>query len=79
MSDVHEGYLPLKDTDNEQNNFANKLENIDKGIKSEEKKLFLRKIRLFFTVREKVLNNFKNRLFLVKNLKSELEFWNPET
>ena len=48
----------LKDADDYQSKFV-----IDKGIKSIDKKLFLSKIELFFTAREKVLNNFKNRLF----------------
>ena len=46
--------------------FANKLNNIDKNIKSVEKMLFLSNIRLFFTTREKVLNNSKSRLFPIK-------------
>ena len=41
--------------------FAYKLKNIDKGIKSVEKALFLRNKGLFFTARKKVLNNFKNK------------------
>ena len=61
--DIREGYLSLKDVDDYQKKFANKLKSIDKGIKSTDKKLFLSKIELFFTAREKVLNNFKNRLF----------------
>ena len=30
-------------------------------------------MELFFTAREKILNNFKNRLFPIKNLKSKPE------
>ena len=54
---MHEGFLSLKDTDNEQNKFANKLKSIDKGIKSIEKNLFLSNMNLFFTARENVLND----------------------
>ena len=61
--DIREGYLSLKDVDDYQKKFANKLKSIDNGIKSTDKKLFLSKIELFFTAREKVLNNFINRLF----------------
>ena len=57
LRDMHEGFLSLKDTDNEQNKFANKLKSIDKGIKSIEKNLFLNNMNLFFTARENVLND----------------------
>ena len=55
--------MSLKNVDDEQSKFANKLKNIDKGIKSVGKKLFLSNIGLFFTAREKVINKFKKRLF----------------
>ena len=42
-------------------------------VKSVEKQLFLSNIGLYFTAREKVLNNFQNRLFPTKNLKPEPE------
>ena len=66
----NEEYLPSKDADDEQSKFTNKLKNIDRLIK---KKLFLGNIGRFFTVREIVVNNFKNRLFLIKNLKPKIE------
>ena len=53
--------------------FGNKLKNIDKSIKSVEKKLFLSNIGLLFTAREEVFNNFKNRLFPIKNIELDLE------
>ena len=74
LRDIHQGYLSLKDADDdEQSKFTNRLKNIDKGIKSVEKKLFLSNIGLFFTAREKVHNNFKNRLFPIKNTEPEPE------
>ena len=73
LRDIHEGYLSLKDADNEQSKFANNLKNIDKGINSIEKKLFPSNIRLFFTAREKFLNSIKNRLFPIKNLELKPE------
>ena len=49
------------------------IKSIDKGIKSIKKTLFLSNIELCFTVSEKVLNNFKNRLFPIKKLEPKLE------
>ena len=66
----NEEYLSSKDADDEQSKFTNKFKNIDRLIK---KKLFLGNIGRFFTVREIVVNNFKNRLFLIKNLKPKIE------
>ena len=66
---IHEGYLSLKDIDDEKNKFADKLKNINKGMKLVGKKLFLSKIVLFFTAREKC--NFRNRLIPIKSLDSE--------
>ena len=66
---IHEGYLSLKDVDDEKSKFADKLKNIDRGMKLVEKKLFLSKIVLFFTAREKF--NFRNRLIPIKRLDSE--------
>ena len=73
--DIDEGYLSLKNADDEQSKFANKWKNIVKGVKSVEKKLFLSNIGLFFSARQNVLNNFRNRLVPLKNLepKPELE------
>ena len=51
---------------------VNKLKSIGKGIKSI-KKLFLCNIRLFFTAPEKVLNNFENRLFSIKKIRTEIK------
>ena len=37
-------------------------------LKKKSKKVFLNNLGLFFRTREKVLNNFKSRLFSTKNL-----------
>ena len=66
-------YLSLKDADDEQIKFVNELKSIDNGPKSVEKKLFMNNVVLFLTAREKVLNNFENRLFPIENLEQELE------
>ena len=58
----------LEDADDEQSDFAAKLMNLDKVKKTVEKRPFLNNLRLFFSAREKVLNNFKSRLFSIKNL-----------
>ena len=54
--------------DIKQSNFADELKNFEKGTKTLEKKSFLNNLGLLFSAREKVLNNFKNRLFPIKNL-----------
>ena len=71
--DIHEGYLSLKNVDDEQSKFANKWKNIVKVVKSVEKMLFLSNIGLFFSARQNVLNNFKNRLVPLKNQEPEPE------
>ena len=40
LRDIHEERLSLEDFDNKQSNFATKLKNFDKGIKSILKKTF---------------------------------------
>ena len=67
LRDIHERYLSYKDADDEQSKFANNLRNIDKGLKSVEKIVFLNNIGLYLTAREKVLNKFKKRLLLQKH------------
>ena len=52
--------------------FANKLKNIDTGIRSIQKALHLSDKGLFFTTRKKVLHNFKNKPFPTKNLEPEV-------
>ena len=50
------------------------MKNIDKGMKSVEKKLLLSNIGLgFSTARGKVRNNFKSRLFPIQKLEAEQE------
>ena len=48
---IHEGYLSLKNVDDEQSKFADKWKNIVKVVKSVEKKLFLSNKGLFFSTR----------------------------
>ena len=38
------------------------------GTKTVEKNVFLNNLGLFFSAREKILNNLKNKLFPIKNL-----------
>ena len=66
---MYEGYSPLKDTDDEQSNFAAKIQNLDKGKKQLKKSFFKNNLGLFFDAREKVFNNlFNSRLFPIKIL-----------
>ena len=49
---MREGYFSLEDADTEPSNFVNELKNIDKGIKTVEKKFFLEGLGLLL-VQEK--------------------------
>ena len=51
----------MEDADDEQSNYDAKLKNLDKEC-------FLNKLGLLFSAREKVLNNFKTKLFPIKKL-----------
>ena len=51
LRDIHEKYLSLKDADDEQSKFANKLKNISIDINSVEKKFFLNNIGLFYSAK----------------------------
>ena len=64
LRDIHEGHLPLKDADNDQIHFAAKIKNIYIKVKNQLKK----SLGLLFKAREYVLNNFKIRLFPIKDL-----------
>ena len=55
---------------------VNELKGIDKGIKPVEKRSFLNNIGLFIGRKEKVLKNFKSRIFPIKNID---EIAAPET
>ena len=69
LRDIHEGYSSLEDSVEEQSNFASKLNNfLDKGKKIIEKEFFINNLGLLFSAREKLLNNFRNRLFPIKHL-----------
>ena len=48
-------------TDDEQSNFTAKLKNLDKYKKAIERESLLDNLELFFSAKEKVLNNFKSR------------------
>ena len=52
---IHERHLSIEKADNKRSNFANKLKNFDKGIKTSEKKSFLNNLGLLFSAREKFL------------------------
>ena len=60
--------MSIEGADNKQSNFANELNNFDKGIKTLDKNSFLNNLGLLFSAREKVLNSFRSRLFPIKKL-----------
>ena len=64
--DILEWHLSLKDTDDDQSNFAAKIKNLDRG-KKQLKNSFLSNLGLLFSAKERVLNNFKTKLFPKKN------------
>ena len=66
---MHEGFLSLKDAEEEQSTFATKSKNLDKGKKKKNQyNFFWNNLGLLFRARKKVLNNFKSSLFPIKNL-----------
>ena len=65
---IHKRHLSLEDADDKQSTSAAKLNNLSKGNKTIEKEFFWNNSGLWFSVRENVLNNFKSKLFLIKNL-----------
>ena len=68
LGDIHEGHLLLKDSNDEESNFAAKIKNLDKGKKQLKKNFFKNNLGLLFSARKKFLNNIKSRLFRIKNL-----------
>ena len=64
---VHKGHLSLNDADYEQSNFAAKIKNLDKGKKQQLKKKILNILGLLFSATEKVINNYKRNMFLIKS------------
>ena len=64
---VHKGHLSLNDADYEQSNFAAKIKNLDKGKKQHLKKKILNILGLLFSATEKVINNYKSNMFLIKS------------
>ena len=66
--DIFKKKLALGEADNEQSKLVNELKNVDKGIKQVKKRYFLNSLGLIPGAREKILNNFKSRIFPVKNL-----------
>ena len=65
LRDIHEGNLSLKDADIKQNHLINELRNMQKSKIAVEEISFL-KNSLFISTREKILNNFKGKIFLTK-------------
>ena len=65
LRNIHEGYLPLENADHKQRYFAVELKNFEKG-KKYIKKSFLNNLGLLFGAREKIIDNFKSRLFPIK-------------
>ena len=56
---IHKGNILLETADEEQTYLFNELKSISKS--------FLKNARLFLSAREKILNNFKNKIFPIKN------------
>ena len=64
---MYDRNLSIEDADKEQNDLDNKLIGI-KEVKYQLKRSFLNNTRLFSSAREKILNNFKSKIFQIKNL-----------
>ena len=57
--DINKGNSILKDADEEQGKLVNILKSVDEGLK------IVKNIGLFVSEREKVLNNFKSKIFSI--------------
>ena len=68
FKDIHEGYYLLKDADDEQLNVSAKIKNLGKDKKTSEKEFSLNQLGLLFIARKNVPDNFKSKLFPIKNL-----------
>ena len=64
MREIYARYLELENADNKQSEFVNELKN---KVQDLLKRSFLNNIGSFFTVIEKVLNDFKSRAFPIIN------------
>ena len=71
LGDIYKGNLSVKDTDEEQSNLISILKDINSGVKPVEKRSFLNNIGLFLIAREKILNNFRSKIFRIKNTSAE--------
>ena len=58
----------FEDADKEKSNFVNKLIDMSQGKIPLEKRYFLNNFGLFLRAREKTLNNFKSKVFPIRNL-----------
>ena len=67
LRDIQEGNLTLKDADEEQSELVNILKDLNRGVKPVEKRSFLDNIGLLLSEREKIVNNFRSKIFSVKN------------
>ena len=63
---MYERKLTLEEADKEQSNLVNELKDIDRDVKPLEKRS-LNNVGLFIGAREKVLNEFKNRILPIKD------------
>ena len=68
LRDIFEGNLSFKGADEEQSKLVNELKDEGKGKIPIEKRSFLNNVILFLGGREKILNNFKNKIFQINNL-----------
>ena len=68
LRDIHKENLTLKDANEEQSKSFNELKGTNKDMKTTEKKSFLNNIGLCLSVRKKLLNKFKRKIFPIKNI-----------
>ena len=57
----------MEEADNEQSKLANGLKDIDKGVEPVKKYIFEATKDFFIWARKSVLNNFKSRIFSIKD------------
>ena len=71
--DIYEGKITLEEANEDQSSLLNEILNFKNKArpqnekKKQEKEIFLKNLRNFFDGREKVLNTFASKIFLIKS------------
>ena len=76
--DIYEGKITLKEADEDQSNSLEDIKNFRDKTKSQtdkkkqEKEIVLKNLKIFFDARERLLDGFASKIFLIKSKGSDL-------